>query len=807
MTSPLVRWLASLSADELAAVLARRPEVLAGPPVSSLSGLAGRLQESESVLMAAGALPLPALQVVEVLQALGSGVRNVRPEERSDEDGRRGQPAPSASEASARRKGGPLVGLDQLAAALGRKPDDAELAATLTVLAQRALVWPDGDELRMAGPLWNAFEHPLRLGLPARRLLESATVAELREIASALGLLRGRTRDSTLTEVCTALADGERVRALVASAPVAARDLLTKVAWDGPLVVMGIYDRPGNGPLAWAVRHGLLVSDGWQHAQMPGEVGMALRGPDWRAPFDPMPPTPELVGVAPEAVTREAAAATTTAVEQASALLGAVAAAPVALLKAGGVGSRELRRLARSVGCGEPEVRLWLELAYAAGVVGVSEMRVLPTEAYDEWCAAEPAGRLVPLLRAWPHLPAAPLATDGAAALTRDAVGLAAYDLRPALLQAAAELPEGRGAAGGLADVLAWRLPMLADDPELTDALWREAHLVGAMAHGALTPLGRAMLAGTSLDGAVGALLPPAVAEAVFQNDLTAVVPGTPAAALAGLLDAAAVRESGGGAVTWRFSAASVRAALDAGHTPDGLLADLRAVAVGGALPQVLEYLVGDVGRQHGRVRVRAVGCVVRADDPALLAEIAGVRSLRPLGLTVLAPTVLASALPVAETLTALRAAGYAPSGEDADGVAAVERAPRHRVPATRRPGSRARAPRTPVDASALAERLLSSYVDDDETPPVRPTPMSVARDVRDHAAHLTTAQRLLLIGAVSQGTPIEISYINGDGEPSRRVIEPAELDGPKLSAWCQLRDDERVFLLSRIESVSAVNQ
>ncbi|BCB85014.1 hypothetical protein Psuf_023270 [Phytohabitans suffuscus] len=777
-----MRWLAGISADDLAAVLSRRPEALDRPQVSSLTDLASRLQDPDAVMMTAGTLPLPALQVVEVLQALGS----------------------EQHEARAGRQRGPAVGLDQLAAALGRKPDDAELAATLSVLTQRALVWPDGDQLRMAGPLWSAFEHPLQLGLPAHALFEGAPAAALYEIAAALGLPRGRTRATALAGVCAALADGERVRSLIASGPVTVRDLLTKVAWEGPLVIAGYYDRPRNGPLAWAERHGLLVWDGWQHAQMPSEVGMALRGPDWRAPFDPLPPAPELVDVAPEMLQRESAAAATTAVEQASALLGAVAATPVALLKAGGVGARELRRLAKSVGCGEPEVRLWLELAYAAGLVGVSGMRVVPTEAYDGWCAADPTGRLLPLLRAWPHLPAAPLAGEGSAALVRDALGMAAYDLRPALLQAASELPEGRGVAGGLAEVLAWRLPMLADDPAVLDGLWREAHLVGAVAHGALTPLGRALLTGAALDTAISALLPSALAEALFQNDLTAVVPGTPAAALATLLDTAAVRESGGGAVTWRFSPASVRAALDAGNTPDGLLADLRAAAVGGALPQVLEYLVGDVGRQHGRVRVRAVGCVIHAEDPTLVAEIAGARSLRPLGLTVLAPTVLASTLPVAETLAALRSAGYAPSGEDAGGVGIVERAARHRVPAPRR-AARHRPPRTPADLSALAQRLLSSYVDEPEEPAVRPTPMSVARDVRDHAAHLTAAQRLLLIGAVSQGTPIEISYTDGEGESTRRVIEPAELDGPKLSAWCRLRDDERVFLLSRIESVSPV--
>ena len=38
-------------------------------------------------------------------------------------------------------------------------------AARSTLELARALVWPDGDELRMAGPLWTAFDHPLGLGV------------------------------------------------------------------------------------------------------------------------------------------------------------------------------------------------------------------------------------------------------------------------------------------------------------------------------------------------------------------------------------------------------------------------------------------------------------------------------------------------------------------------------------------------------------------------------------------------------------------------------------------------------------------
>ena len=70
---------------------------------------------------------------------------------------------------------------------------------------------------------------------------------------------------------------------------------------------------------------------------------------------------------------------------------------------------------------------------------------------------------------------------------------------------------------------------------------------------------------------------------------------------------------------------------------------------------------------RHGR------RTVVLTIDPAR-------RLAQALGLTELAPTVYASALPVAETLAALRAAGYAPAGEHADGTIAFDRVPRHRV-------------------------------------------------------------------------------------------------------------------------------
>jgi Helicase conserved C-terminal domain len=306
-------------------------------------------------------------------------------------------------------------------------------------------------------------------------------------------------------------------------------------------------------------------------------------------------------------------------------------------------------------------------------------------------------------------------------------------------------------------------------------------------------------------------------------------VPGAPARALAELLDAAGDRESHGGAVTWRFNPGSVRRALDAGYPADDLLAALRARAVGGALPQPLSYLVGDVARRHGAVRVRAVACVLRVADPALVAEIAGARALRSLRLTTIAPTVLGSAATAPQTLAALRAAGYAPVAESADGAVEVERAkPRRAVrPRPARGPGRQRgqaAEPEPVDPKLLAERLLAApmpkprrrlpepvqeelfgtpELSDDAFESASQPALDVDTVLAEVAGHLAPGERRLLAHALATGEPVTIGYTNSAGNHTIRVIDSAELDGAHLIAWCQLRDDERMFSLHRIDSIA----
>ena len=169
-----------------------------------------------------------------------------------------------------------------------------------------------------------------------------------------------------------------------------------------------------------------------------------------------------------------------------------------------------------------------------------------------------------------------------------------------------------------------------------------EARMLGLLAHGAATPVLRELFtapaggppdrtqgrthdrsqdAPNGLVRLVGSLLPQPAAQATFGSDLTAVVTGPPTGELSALLDSCADREGRGGAATWRFSTASVRRALDAGVRAEDLETRLAAVSRG-ELPQPLTYLLGDVSRRHGAVRVFDGRAVLRSEDVELLAQI-----------------------------------------------------------------------------------------------------------------------------------------------------------------------------------------
>jgi hypothetical protein len=629
----------------------------------------------------------------------------------------------------------------------------------------------------------------------------------------------------------------------VARAPKATRDLLERQADYAPRQPESIvFGSPGadsgSRPGArWAVERGLLVQDryGYGPARMPSEVALALRGRDWHAPFEPIPPTVRLVPVTPEEVEREAAATATLFAAHVGSVLAVCATSPPTRLKSGGVGARELTRIGRTARCDEIVVRVALEGAYAAGLLAHDGDHVSATEEYDAWVEQEPADQLAPLLRAWWELPLSPSQArdvDGKAlpALAGNPPCDGCVQARHALLTAASQLPAGQGveSSPALGPVIAWHRPLadqLPQDSTPFATVIRESELLGVLARGALSPIGTALPADDpeELSSTCRRLLPAASRTTRIGADLTAVVTGTPAARLTALLDSVADREAGGAASVWRFTPGTVRRALDAGRTPDEIVADLTAVAVG-PLPQPLAYLITDTARSHGRVRVAPATCVIHGQEPALLSELAAHRGLSELGLRQLAPTVLISRTPLVKTLAALRAQGYAPVAETADGTVRIEQAQPRRagapVPGPRRgahlpDGKRfkteagkteARKAGTPqsVDESALAARLIAAPPTSPEPDPYNGLPFDSDTEeiIAGYGTRLSLTDVRQLAHAIHDDGAVTIEYVATSGSRTVRTLSRIEFDPPYLQAWCHLRDDERVFAIARIHGV-----
>ena len=164
-----------------------------------------------------------------------------------------------------------------------------------------------------------------------------------------------------------------------------------------------------------------------------------------------------------------------------------------------------------------------------------------------------------------------------------------------------------------------WRRPRWSArlQPEPVAHLLEEAHALGIVGRGAISTPARALIA----DGADTAVvtmtkvLPAPIDHFVLQADLTVVVPGPLHRALADELGAVATVESAGAAMVYRISEASIRHALDTGRSA-GALHAFFAKHSKTPVPQGLTYLIDDVARRHGQLRVGMAASFVRCEDP-----------------------------------------------------------------------------------------------------------------------------------------------------------------------------------------------
>ncbi|WP_336205459.1 helicase-associated domain-containing protein [Nonomuraea sp. LPB2021202275-12-8] len=565
------------------------------------------------------------------------------------------------------------------------------LDEVLGTLAEWGLVTMEGETVLSPHQpgLW---EHPFGLGRPLREVARDITAETLKSMLQALGAVPAGRKAELVTRVEERLREDPRaVAARAAKLPRQARALLEQMAAGRPVLsdTQAFYGDRGDGPLQRLAEAGFVVRADWEY-EMPREVALALREEGWKPRLTGQP---EVAGVARPAA--DGVGAALAAVDKVAALVELAGAEPIAELKAGGVGARELKRLGRALRLPEPEVVLWLDVAFGADLLAPSMGDgLVATTVVDEWLAAEPDARWEALAEAWRALPHSP--THRVLGCCEEHLSpqapphpfdCGAGDVRRATLRVLHSLPAGLGAdAAGLRAAVDWRTRATAEfelaATEFVAATLDEGELLGMVAAGGLTALGRAVL-----DGDPPAPFFPAPATtATLQNDLTAVVTGAPAHELAAFLSGCADLESRDRASVWRFSGGSVRRALDAGVSPDDLLAELERISAK-SVPQPLRYLVADTARRHGAIRVAPAASVVTADDPALVAELCGARSLRKLGLRQVAPTVALGGLAPDETLRLLRAAGYAPVGEAADGTIRAERPRKRRLPVDPLPG------------------------------------------------------------------------------------------------------------------------
>ena len=743
MSVPLSSWLAELPDERLIRLLELRPD-LSQPAPGSMAALAARATSRQSVKVAADDLDFLRLAVLDALIKLDA-----------DES---------------------AVAVADLLAALGDDPASDPVLTALEDLRTRALVWGD-DEVHVAA-----------------------------ETAAALPWVPGQALDFSGRS-------GAELSAAIEALEDDARDLLGRLKAGSPIgrTRDAAPGTPADRPVQRLLAAGLLRRIDDETVILPRDVGHVLRGEE-PGPADLAPPDPVVSATTAKDADASAAGAALELLREVEVILESLSAAPVPELRSGGLGVRESRRLAKITGIDEQRLGLVLELIAAAGLIasGIPEPAPAddaptfwaPTVAADRFLEAPTANRWCQLAATWLDLPSRPGLIGGRgpdgkhyAALSDSLYSTAAPLDRRLLLGLMAELPAGSGVdAQSASRALIWRRPRWAArlQPAPVAHLLDEAHAVGLTGRGALSTPARALLndGPEAATAAMAKTLPEPIDYFLVQADLTVVVPGPLKRELSEELAAVATVESAGAAMVYRVSEASVRHALDTGRTADGLQTFFQMNSKT-PVPQGLTYLINDVARRHGQLRVGMAASFLRCEDPTLLAHAIAAPALSGLEVRLLAPTVAVSQAPISEVLTALRESGFAPAAEDSSG-AIVE---------LRRRGARV--------SAVLPLRRLYRALPKPNTETLGAV-VSMLRRVHDISGGGTRIDPTMAIALLQQaavhGKDVLMGYVDAAGVATQRVVTPISVHGGHLMAFDPAQGRIREFAVHRVTSVIAAH-
>ncbi len=641
---PLGSWLAALPDERLTQLLELRPD-LAQPPPGSIAALAARAQARQSVKAATDELDFLRLAVFDALLVLQADTAPV-----------------------------PIV---RLLAVIGDRAAQADVLGALADLKQRALAWGE-TAVRVATDAGTALPwHPGQV------------------------TLEGSSRS------------GDQLADLIAGLDPAQRDVLDKLLQGSPVgrTRDAAPGAPSDRPVPRLLAMGLLRRIDAETVILPRHVGQVLRG-EQPGPMELTAPDPVVSTTTPDDADAAAAGAVIDLLREVDVLLENLGATPVAELRSGGLGVREFKRLAKATGIDEPRLGLILEIAAAAGLIasGMPDPEPphsdgpfwAPTVAADRFATMSPAERWHLLASAWLDLPGRAYRYPRTRRQTLwRPVGFAVLHGgptgSPAIARHARRAARRAGVDSSRASAtLIWRRPRWARrlQPAPIADLLTEGHALGLVGRGAISTPARALLdealePATAPAAAVGVMaraLPKPIDHFLVQADLTVVVPGPLQRELADDLTTVATVESAGTAMVYRVSEQSIRHALDVGKSRDWLQ-EFFANRSKTPVPQGLTYLIDDVARRHGQLRIGMAASFVRCEDPTLLAQVVAAPEADGLALRALAPTVAVSPAPISEVLVTLRGAGFAPAAEDSTGAVVDVRTRGARVPTPQRAG------------------------------------------------------------------------------------------------------------------------
>lgn len=732
-------WLRARDDRDLAALLRARPD-LTVPAPGDLTVLAGRLNTGPSVWRAMESLNQFHIQLLQALAVLGAD-----------------------------RHGIPVADLRTL---LGVNVPTAAFDDAMGTLEGLALV-RGATQIQMPSAVLAVLgPYPAGLGSPGSMTVDEAEVA-------------------------------------LAGVDPAARGLLEKLASGVPRGTTDARSTVGAAVKDLVAKR-LLRRVDTDTVELPREVGLALRGdePLGIIRVQPSPDTVRSPGV--RTVDGTGGGQSLATVDRLNRLIDAIGQNPPPALKSGGLGIREIRRLSKALGTEDVVTALDVEILAAAGLIAAADSRGRMTESWtptadaddvlqgsDEAAWVQAASVWLDLRRNPSRVGSRDASNKVLNALSPDLSWIRGPAERRFVLGALAELAPGSGLdEPSLSDRLGWRSPLrpVGQREAVLRSTIAEATLLGVVAFTALTTAGRELLKGSTAaaEAALVAALPDPVDTVMVQADLTVVAPGRLVPALAARLGQVADVESAGSATVYRVTPQSIRRALDAGATTAELHELFDAHSVTG-VPQALSYLIDDVGRRYGVLRLGMAATYLRSDDPALIDQAIAEAAALGIPLRKLAPTVAVSTVGTQDLMTQLRTGGLVPAAEDESGAVLDLRSAPHR---TKQASPQYQHWREPPQ---LTQKQLDSLI-------TRMRSADRTGSLYSHGDVQPSGDTLLVLrDAVDRRKPLWIGYVDADGGTTHRMIEPVALSSGAVVAYDRLRGSVRTFVLHRITGVRPV--